>query len=307
MAKPSPFIKSNARPKRIRMMVYGDSGTGKTTFALRLGKCAVMDLERSSVAYSDVGEFDFEVSPIEDIGKALSDINWLLTEKHNYVTLVIDPITVLYEMLIREWTKRFLKFRRSGVVGHKHEFYDIQPNDWRLIKQDLKSFIATLHRLDMNLVCIAREKTLYSDSSDEMMKKVGKTFDGDRSLVYEFDTVLHLTKDDTGYYCQVEKDRSLAGRFPPKFKVDNDFTKPPTEIIKAIGTDLFREPEPIKLATIEQVSSINAMLAVLKISEEDTQKSLAKYNVTQVKDLSEEDARQVMAKLNERMDKETPI
>jgi AAA domain len=42
---PSPFTKAATRPKRPKILVHGESGDGKTTFALRFPKPVVLDLE----------------------------------------------------------------------------------------------------------------------------------------------------------------------------------------------------------------------------------------------------------------------
>ena len=47
-----------------------------------------------------------------------------------------------------------------------------------------------LMALDMNVIVTARAKPEYDSSGGEMMKVVGETFDGEKTLAYWFDTVI---------------------------------------------------------------------------------------------------------------------
>lgn len=199
--KPSPFQRAAAQKRRLKMLLYGPSGSGKTTFALQFPKPCVIDLEQGTVMYGEKAEFDvFSATSFKEIRSALA---FLSQNPGRYETLIIDPITVAWEMTQTEWTEVF-HLRNKKSAGHKVEFYTLQPGDWGLIKSDWKDFIRDLLALPMHVVLISREKAQYADGA--YMVKTGVTFDSEKSLEYYFDLVVRTEKN---YRAKVEKNRSL--------------------------------------------------------------------------------------------------
>jgi hypothetical protein len=204
----NPFKGATQKDKRLKLMVWGDSGVGKTTLALQFPNPAVIDLEGGTDWYGT--DFEFDVLPANTPDLIMDSIDYLLFEKHEYKTLIIDPITVYWESLQKKWSDILLK-RNPRSKGFKHEFYDLQPKDWMTVKAELKAFIRKLTMLDMSVIVTAREKTKYDDGG--YMKAIGETFDGDKSLPYMFDTVLRLYINGKGQHVGIQlKDRS--NKFP---------------------------------------------------------------------------------------------
>ena len=168
-----PFKKAETMEKRIKLLAWGDTNTGKTTLGLQFPHPVVIDLERGADLYAE--KFDFDVLRASTADDVIQAVDWLLDNKHSYRTLVIDPITIFWEALQKKWSDIFLR-RNKGSKGYKFDFYDFQPKDWMAIKAELKKFIRKLNALDMNVIVIAREKTKYKDGS--YMVPIGETFEG---------------------------------------------------------------------------------------------------------------------------------
>jgi len=200
----SPFQTAAVQKRRLKLFLWGDSGVGKTTLALQFPKPVVIDLEGGTDLYGD--SFQFDVLRTTSAEQVVAAIDWLLCNPQQYDTLVIDPITVLWDSLQKKWSDIFLR-RNKGAKGHKFEFYDMQPRDWMTVKAEFKDIIRKLIRLDMNVVVTARQKTQYADSG--FMRAIGETFDGEKSLPYLFDTIVRLYRDDKGrFFGHCMKDRS---------------------------------------------------------------------------------------------------
>ena len=198
------FRKATTRPKRLKLFLWGDSGAGKTTLALQFPRPAVIDLEGGTDLYGD--SFDFEVLQVTTADEVMAAINTLLTSRHEYQTLVIDPITIYWEALQRKWSGIYLQ-RNKGAKGHKFEFYDFQPRDWMTIKAELRELLAKLVRLDLNVVVTARQKPQYADGG--FMRVIGDTFDCEKTTPYVFDTVIRMHRDEKGRFLGLcQKDRS---------------------------------------------------------------------------------------------------
>jgi len=213
----SMFETPTKENKRWKGLVFGATGTRKTRFALSLPKPVILDLEKGTTMYGD--EFDFKVKYVSTADDVNNAIDYLLSNEHDFATLVIDPITIYWTALQKKWSEIFLKRKGSGK-GHKIEFYELQIGDWQQIKAELKALLRKISMLDMNVVFTAHEKTEYADSG--VMVKTGNYLpDCEKGLPYFFDTVLRFTKDkDDNTIIQTIKDRS--GKLPLEFRLDGE-------------------------------------------------------------------------------------
>lgn len=229
----------------IRALIYGDTGTGKTSVALDFDNCCILDCGRGTTPYSSKKDFHvLYTTSYETMSRA---VDYLLKNDHGYETLVIDPVTVLWESLQAKWIDVLLR-RNKGGKGHRVEFYELSARDWGLIKADLKSFFRKLMLLDMNIILTAREKVKYKAGS--FMVPDGQTFDGEKSLPYLVDSVLKTYRDKDGeFLCEVIKDRT--GTLPKE-----DFQ---TEHLVGFLTKnaVHRKSNPIKLISEKQIVTRN--------------------------------------------------
>lgn len=284
----SPFQKAKSLEKRLKLFLWGDSGVGKTTLALRFPKPAVIDLEGGTDLYGDA--FDFDVLRATTADDVIAAVDWLLANQHPFRTLVIDPVTVLWDAMQKKWSDIFLR-RNKSSKGYKFEFYDLQPRDWQTLKAEFKDLIRKLIALDMNVIVTARQKVQYADGA--FMKAIGETFDGERSLPYLFDTIIRLYRDDKGRFLgQTLKDRS------------NKMPKAEFEVSYPLFEELFgkrtlgRKAKPAVPASAEQKAKIRDLITALALPQEQVDKRLAAYGAESVDDLTSENAEVIIAKLD---------
>lgn len=251
----SPFQSTEASGKRLKLLAWGDTGVGKTTLAKSFPGVALIDMDDGSRHYKG-----FDVLRATDADSIMAAVDWLLKGKHEYRSLVIDPITIYWDALQRKWSDIFLN-RNKGGKGYKFEFYDMQPKDWITLKSEHKELLRKLIQLDMNVIVTAREKTLFSD--DGGMKKLGETFDGEKSLPYLFDTVVRLYRGSGGsYMTNVKKDRT--GLLPKE-----DFPTSYSVFAHAFGLDnLERAPKQDPLASDEMKAQLHVLAGILAMSDE---------------------------------------
>jgi len=284
----SPFTKAKAVSKRIKMLIWGASGVGKTTLVLQFPKLVMCDTESGSDLYGD--SFDFDVLKAASADQVMQAVDWLLTHKHEYRTLAIDPITVYWDSLQRKWSSIFLR-RNKSSKGFKHEFYDLQPRDWLTVKSEFKELIRKLVSLDMSVVVTARQKVQYGDSG--FMKAVGETFDGEKSLPYLFDIIIRMYIDEKGRrMCVCMKDRTNK---LPKEPFEADYKTFENLLGKK---NLTRKAKPIAFATSEQKARITAHIKALGYTQEQVDKSLAAYEAESLDELSADNAEIILKKLD---------
>jgi len=282
----SPFQKATSLQKRLKLFLWGDSGVGKTTLALRFPKPVVVDLEGGADLYGDSFKFDvLKASTPDDI---MAAVDWLLTQKHSYRTLIIDPVTVYWDSLQKKWSDVFLK-RNKGSKGYKYEFYDLQPRDWLTIKSEFKEFIRKLIALDMNVIVTAREKTKYKEGS--FMVAIGETFDGEKTLPYMFDTIVRMYLDEKGRYmgfCIKDRSNKL-----PKEAFECSYKT----FEKLFGKQyLSKEATPVQCATPAQKEKIKKYIEQFGMTPEQVEKRLAAYDAEKLDDLTNENAQIIISK-----------
>src|ERR1044071_6531533 len=95
--------KPEAVTKRLKLFMFGPAGVGKTTAAIQFPKSYIIDCERGAENYdkliTDSGSVVFQSN---DINEVVAEVKSLLTEKHDFRTLVIDPITPIYNDLLEK-------------------------------------------------------------------------------------------------------------------------------------------------------------------------------------------------------------
>ena len=280
-------------PRRLKVILWGDTGTGKTPTALQFPSPVVVDMEKGTVPFQDKFAFGrMHATTPEELMKA---IRWLGENKHTYKTVVVDPLTVYWESLQKKWSEIFL-LREKGTVGFKHEFFDFQPTHWGTIKDELKEMLRALFNLDMNIIVTCREKARYKDTG--FMIKDGVTHDGEKNLPYWFDVNIHCIKDDEGKRKGVCI-RDRYGRLPE----GEDFPLS-YRIFEKNFSDLRLndEAEVTPLITEEQRQIILTLIAEQGYTPEQLgERLLGTYGVTAIERLSQTDADEIISKTREAM------
>lgn len=256
--------------KRLKLFMFGEAGVGKTTAALQFPQAYIIDTERGTENYVPTikksGSAVFQSNSFDDIR---DEIRALLTEKHPYKTLIIDPITQVYNAAQEKWQRIFDKY----TDGKNKEIQDYGPRFWGKVKADFKSLQRMLLSLDMNVIITSHQKILYGEN----MTKLGETYDSIKGEDYVYDLVFQLVKVADKRYAYTKKERAEIGKnkFPERFEWSYD------NFCKLYGKDVIeREATPVLMATPEQVDKVKKLLEVVKIDDETLGKWFDKAEVT---------------------------
>lgn len=178
------FEKPKKENKRWKGLIYGTSGVRKTRFALSLPKPVSIDMEKGTVNYTE--EYDYQVLHTTSADGVMDATDFLLTQKHDFATVIYDPITIYWSALQKKWTDIFFEVNRKASkkgAGFKGDYYELQVGDWGVIKAEFKQFLRKISLLDMNVVFTAHEKAEYEDGA--FMKKTGEYLpDCEKSIPY---------------------------------------------------------------------------------------------------------------------------
>lgn len=248
--------KPEAVQKRLKLFMFGPAGVGKTTACVQFPNSYIIDGERGSENYDKLingsGSVVFQTT---DMNEVISEVKSLLTEQHEYRTLVIDPITTIYNDLL---DKCELK------VGSEFGRHYGEAN--KLMKRLANLIMA----LDMNVIVTAHAKTEYGDG----LKKIGYTFDGWKQLDYWFDLVVELAKRGKQRVARVVKTRLEA--FPDTESFEWSYA----EIEKRYGAEVLgKKAMAVLLASAEQVREIKELLGVVRLDDGLAEKWFTKAGV----------------------------
>lgn len=259
----------------ILMVVYGEGGVGKTTFAATAPRPIIADCENGS-KYFGLRGIESDVALIEKWDDMQEFMEIALTDK--YDTVVIDPIGELMEKLIA-----YMRNKADSKFVQR----DGNPTmaDWGWLKSTMRNFLKTMRDSGKHIVIVAHVQE--KDDEGRMIKRPMIATRLSEELVNLVDIVGYMTTandNETGETKRliivdpasdkyVAKDRTgRLGRY-----IEPNFTK----IVDGVRGDAeysWIDPVPI-LATKEQIaaatkpavpnSKVEMTNATLGESEED--------------------------------------
>jgi hypothetical protein len=191
------FHKATKTQKRLRLSLYGVSGSGKTYSALALakglgGKVAMIDTERGSAsAYANLFAFDtLEMVPPFSPAAYVAAIK--AAEAEGYDILIIDSLTHAWSGAGGALEMVDNAAKRSQSQNSYTAWRDVTPEHNRLIDAIIGS--------KCHIIATMRSKAEYVLEEDSRGKKVPKKKgmapiqrDG---MEYEFDVVAEMTSDN---------------------------------------------------------------------------------------------------------------
>lgn len=252
---------------RLKALFYGNAGVGKTMAAIQFPKPYIIDTEGSTNKpqyVKAIEKVDGAVLMTVDFDEMVNEVRELLTTQHEYKTLVIDSLTLLYNDLLEKAE------RKVGTDFGRH---------YGEANKRMKQLLNLLFRLDMNVIITSHSKNEYGQN----LAILGQTFDCYKKLDYLFDLVFEIQKRGTNRVGLVKKSRIEA--FP-----DSDaFPFSYEEIAQRYGRHILeRDAIAQELATPEQVKEITRLIDLLKVPEETYQKWLDKASSEGFEDMQKD-------------------
>jgi len=250
-------VKPKAIKKRLKVFLYGAAKVGKSSAAIQFPKPYWIDTEgcADKIKYAEVIEkSDGLVYQTLDFDEVIGAVKELLTQKHEYKTLIIDSLTNIYNDLVEQ----------AGLkVGTEFGRHYNEAN------KKVKHLLTLLLRLDMNVVITSHSKNEYGNN----LAVLGQTFDCYKKLDYLFDLIIEVQKRGKNRVMIVKGTR-LEG-----FEEDEQFPAGYDEIAARYGRDVIeREAVAEILADEKQCLEIRRLIELLKVPEETYDKWLVKAN-----------------------------
>jgi len=200
---------------KLRLAIFGISGSGKTKSALRIAsgmgkKIVVIDTENyTSNRYAD--EFDFDVANLKN--PTIPNYIEHIDACKDYDVIIIDSLTHCWQELLQE-------INMLEKTKYKNSF-----GAWSEGTPKQKSLIKTIIQCNTHIIATMRQKTEWTLTRTEkglMPSRHGLAPEQGKGIEYEFDLLMQLTSD---HVATIIKDRT--GKYQDEIieKPGEDFGK----------------------------------------------------------------------------------
>ena len=255
------------KPGKLKAVLFGMSGVGKTTLALSFPAPYYYDaeggakgpqyralLKASGGAYMGPEDGTLSFDTLIEQMQALS------TETHPYKTLIVDSLTKLFQTAIAAEAER---------LGDKDAFGASK----KPAVAAMRRLVMWATRLDMNIWFVCHETSEWGMVNGQRTE-IGKIPDVWDKLIYELDLAIQATKRGSSRIAVVRKSRIAAFEDGAQFPLDYN------EFIARAGKDAVESAaEAITLALPAQVAEVKHLLEIVRIPEADIQKGFEKAEV----------------------------
>lgn len=262
--------------QRPKILLFGEAGVGKTTAALQFPAPYVIDAERGTTArpYAEaIVRSGGAVFHTTDADEMIEEVRALHSERHDYRTLVLDPITTIYDDLLD----------RCSLHGEEW------GRHYREANKVMKRLRNLLFRLDMAVIVTAHGKVEYGED----MRKVGTTFDGWRKLDFIFDLVIELTRRGKERWGRVRKNRY------PQFMDGEEFRWTYDVFRDRFGPEVMERPSTSSLlASVDQLRELDELFSLAPVDRASLEaKWLRAANTGELADMRAADLEKCIAYL----------
>lgn len=269
--------KPDPAKKRMKAFVFGIWGSGKTMAAIQFPHSVIIDTEKGTENYSrSINNSESVVLMSSNSDEIKDEIKVLLTEKHNYRTLTIDPVTELRNAIQEKWTRVFDKYAKTEK---EVEMQDYGMRYWAKVNGEYKSVLRMLKQLDMNVFLTAHQKDVYDGNT-----KSGVGPDSGKNDLHMFDYAFQVRIENGKLIAKTVKERAEIGE--PKFPKEFEWSY--QNFCNYYGKDeIEKESAPVPLATAEQAKELYQLISVVNVDKEEVQKWLDKADCDEFSEMTE--------------------
>lgn len=285
------------KPGRIKGMLFGRGGAGKTWLALSFPTVYYIDTEGGADLPQYVerlraagGVYLGKRDGSSDPALVLDQVRALATEDHKYRTLVIDSISKLQGTMQAQEEERLGDANAFGA--HKKPAIAWQ-----------RQLITWLDRLDMNVWLVCHEMSQWEGKGKDRYES-GKIPDAWEKWQYELHLLLQvLAIGPDQREAVVHKTRLMGFPLFSRFYLQqNGKDVAYDEFTKRYSKDVIEAAaKPVVLANAEQIKQIRELLEVLSVTDEEKKKWFDKAGVSTLEELTQDQAGAVLTYLQKKL------
>ena len=269
-----------------KFLISGESGVGKTFFALEFPKPYLIDTEDGATRkqYQDKlkksgGVYFGKTEGAQDFNAIIEEVKALATTKHDYKTLIIDSFSYIY----------LLEAAEAELKGGS-EF----GRDKKEANKPTRQLMSWLNKLDMNVILICHSKPKWKKVGKELVSD-GNTFDGYDKLEYILDLWIELVKGSKTFLIKKSRIESL----PQDTSMPLSYEK----FAEVYGAEIIESAsKPAELAEEKQIKRLKEIIETLNISQEQVEKWFAKIDVEDFSEMTKDQIQSLIDVQNKKIE-----
>lgn len=194
-------------PNKVKFLVYGESGVGKTVFSSTWPDPVFLDIDKGMASVNR----EVHRIPIDNWEDLIDATDFLANEVHPFKTIVLDSLNELQYLSMRNVVQSFPSIRRS---------YDSLPSisDYGKMLDDFDKIVRFIKAIDANIVMISQVASREYETDPVQPQFIGKSTarnlsrmmdiigyldkrdssEGAKTRMMIFDAVNYVTKDRSG-------------------------------------------------------------------------------------------------------------
>lgn len=180
--------------KKIKVLLYGPAGSGKTLAALSFPRVLIVDAESGADMYPGrpgIAQFHrARCKTLADLDEVIDSIK--ADNGKTWDTLVIDPVTVFFDV--------------AKNIATKNNVKDLGYRERAIVNSHMASLYTKLTNLPVHVVLTAYEAIEYEGDGNNL-RKVGVKPDVDKKVRHAVSIVVRMNQDHSGI---VEKCRGVV-------------------------------------------------------------------------------------------------
>lgn len=314
----SLFRKPRARKIGLKVLVTGNTGSGKSLFGLTFPAIYALDSEAGLALYEEDEKGKnllgiANTQSFKELENAIKEINKMTKDKdHGIGTMLIDSESKFYQNL--QETLLTVEENRARKNGRDVLDTSISVRSWGKIKQiatKLQNMKIDLSSKGINVVSISQVEDVKEKQGDNFVK-VGEKPVAAKNIEYDYDIIINLFTEEidgtTIYKGEIKKDRTGKTQVGdiienPTFEIWNDKANSKGEIIESnfqedVGKDIETvESEEQKANETDEDKAKKIVEEIKAKTNKDNKPEVVKYlkangkltelNVEQLKELLE--------------------
>lgn len=251
------------QPSKVKFLVSGPAGSGKTWFSLDWPMPYLIDAEGGAVRkqYQDKlkkvkGAYFGQDQGSGDFEEVIKEVKSLATTKHPFKTLIIDSFSHLY---LTEAANAELKI--GSDFG----------KDKKEANKPSRQLMTWINKCDMNIILIAHTKANWVRKGNDIYQD-GNTFEGYPKLEYDLDLYIEILPGYKNFLIKKSRIQSLPQGEMMPLSYD--------KFAEVYGADILEsEVTPADMATEEQIKQVTSLINALNIDEKQIEKWFKKVEV----------------------------
>lgn len=322
------FRKPTERKVGLKVLVTGNTGSGKSVFGLSFPNTYALDSEAGLARYegNEIGKNLLGIAntqSFKELENGIKEINKMVKSKdHGIGTLLIDSESKFYQNL--QETCMTIEENKARKNGRDIMDANLSMRSWGKIRQistKLQNMKIDLSTKGINVVSIAQVEDVKEKQGDNFVK-IGEKPVANKNIEYDYDIIVNLfTEESNGlivYKGEIKKDRTGKTKVGdilenPSYDVWEDINKTGKIVESDFQSDVEKDiiaTEKEEEETLPKIENIDVLVDKIKFysSEKEKKKEIVAYlkskgsekglsKACKITDLSAEELNELIEKL----------